>query len=187
MLTRARIALLALALVGAATAQTTNDNAKVASAEARFLQSAAHDGMAEVELGRLGQQRGMHDEVKQFAARMVADHGKANDELKALAAAKGVSLPTAIDRKHQRLAEKLNGLSGPDFDREYMQHMLADHRKTVKSFARFARNGKDADVKSFAANTLSTLQSHLRAAQATRDIVMTGKRTGNRETGSTKP
>src|SRR5436309_1341649 len=89
----------------------------VSGADARFLQKAAADGLAEVELGQIGTDKAMRDEVKQFATRMVADHRKANEDLMELAASKGVQLPTEVDAKHRKVLDKLRGLSGPDFDR----------------------------------------------------------------------
>ena len=55
-------------------------------ADAMFIRTAAMDGMAEVEHGRLAGQNATNDETKQFAQRMVDDHGKVGDELKGLAA-----------------------------------------------------------------------------------------------------
>jgi hypothetical protein len=71
-----------------------------------FIRTAAMDGMAEVEHGRLAAQNAAHDEVKQFAQRMVDDHSKAGDELKGLASQKNVTLPTALDPAHSRSRAK---------------------------------------------------------------------------------
>lgn len=154
--------------------------------DTKFMQKAASDGLAEVQLGQLAKERGMSDEVKSFANRMVADHGKANEELKSLAAAKGVTLPTDTDKKHKRKMEKLSKLSGPDFDRAYMKDMVKDHKEDVSAFRKEAKKSKDADVQKFAQSTLPTLEEHLAMAQKTRDVVQGSKRTGDRETGSTK-
>jgi uncharacterized protein (DUF305 family) len=105
--------------------------------------------------------------VKQFAQRMVTDHGKANDELKSIASGKGVTLPTALDKQHQSHSEKLQRLKGPEFDREYMKHMVDDHKKAVADFEKASKSAKDNDVKSFASKTLPTLQEHLKMAQST--------------------
>ena len=68
--------------------------------------------MAEVEHGRLPGQNAMHDEVKQFVQRMVADHSKAGDELKGLASGKNVSFPTELDAKHKAMQDKLSKING---------------------------------------------------------------------------
>jgi putative membrane protein len=178
------VGLAVLGLSGAAVAQKNAD--ALPHGDAKFLQKAAADGLAEVELGRLAQQKAVHEEVKQFAGRMVEDHGKANQELTRVASTNSVTIPTALDKKHQKDLEKLSKQVGPDFDREYMKHMLKDHRKDVKEFREHAKSRKPNDATRFAAATLPTLEDHLRAAMATNDIVQGSKRTGNRETGSTK-
>jgi putative membrane protein len=183
-----RIALTAAALaLGFAVGAAAAADGKLARSDARFLQKAATDGLAEVELGRLAQQKAMRDEVKQFATRMVEDHGKANEELKAVAATNGVALPAAPDKAHEKLMRKLEKLTGGDFDRAYMKAMVKDHRKDIDEFREHARSKRDDDARAFAAKTLPVLQGHLDAALATNDIVQAPKRTGKRETGSSKP
>ena len=151
-----------------------------------FLRKAGEHGLAEVELGRLAEERALHAEVKAFGARMVADHGKANEELMGLAAAKGVPLPIEPDRRHRRDRAKLQKLSGPEFDRAYMKAMVADHRKEVKDFERIAKDAHDPEVREFASRQLPVLRAHLQAAQATYDLSQGSNRSGDRATGSTK-
>jgi putative membrane protein len=156
----------------AAGATSMNGGAKALSgADRSFVEKAAIGGMAEVELGNLAQQKATSDQVKQFGARMVQDHTKANDELKQVASAKGMQLPTTLDKKHKSDMDKLQKKTGADFDKAYMSHMLDDHKHDVADFKKEATSGKDADVKGFAAKTLPTLQEHLQLAQTTNDAV----------------
>jgi putative membrane protein len=142
-----------------------------------FVMKAARGGMAEVDLGKLAVEKAGSDEVKKFGQRMVDDHSKANDELKTLAQNKHITLPTAIDPHEMELHDRLAKLSGPSFDRAYMQAMVADHRKDLNEFRMEAKMGKDADVKGWAAKTLPTLEEHLKLALNTNRAVGTsGKR-----------
>jgi putative membrane protein len=150
---------------------SASTKASASSADQAFVRKAAMGGLAEVELGRLAQQKASSDEVKQFASRMVQDHSKSNDELKQVASAKGIEVPSALDMKHKNDYDRLNKLSGAEFDRAYMSHMVDDHRKDVADFKKEADSGKDADIKSFAAKTLPTLQEHMQLAQKTNDAV----------------
>jgi len=145
-----------------------------------FWTDAAMDGMTEVALGNLALQRAQSDSVKQFAQQMVTDHTAANTELTQLAAGKNVTLPTALDAKHQAMVDKLSKLSGADFDREYMKMMVNDHEKAVKMFQDQSQKGTDADAKAFAAKTLPTLQSHLQLARTVSATVSGGKSGGNK-------
>ena len=157
--------------------------AKLAGADKTFVEKAAVGGMAEVQLGNLAQQKAASDQVKQFAARMVTDHTKANDELKQIASTKGVQLPSSLDKKHQSDMDRLQKMSGADFDKAYMSHMVDDHKQDVAEFKKEASSGHDSDVKSFASKTLPTLEEHLKMAQSTNDAVKKG---GSAKTTSLK-
>src|SRR5262249_17471675 len=85
----------------------------------QFVTEAASGGMEEVELGKIGTEKASSDQVKQFGQRMVDDHGKANDELKALAQSKNITVPSAPSAKDQATIDKLSKLSGEPFDRAY--------------------------------------------------------------------
>ena len=141
------------------------------SEDIEFVLDAAKGGMAEVELGRLAAERAKNDEVRKFAQRMVDDHTKAGDELQAIAASKGITLPTEMEAKDKALMNRLQKLNGAAFDRAYMQAMVSDHVKDVNEFRKEANKGRDSKVKSFASSTLPTLEEHLQHARAARTAV----------------
>lgn len=159
--------------MGQALAQsgTSSTMKSLDEADRKFIDTAAQGGMAEVAMGQLAQQRGSSAQVKAFGERMVTDHGKANDELKRVAGAKGVQLPAVLSAAHQQHANTLAQLSGAEFDRTYMKHMVDDHKKDVSDFDKASKSAKDPGVKDFAARTLPTLQSHLQLAKTTYDAV----------------
>jgi putative membrane protein len=163
------VALLALGFAAGAVAKSS-----LSHGERNFIEEAAKGGMAEVELGQFAQEHASNPQVKQFAAKMVQDHSKANEELRSLAQAKGVTMPSAPKHTENHEMGKLAKLQGDAFDREYMDHMVKDHVKDVKEFQKQADKAKDADVKNFAANTLPTLQEHLKMAQEA-DAAVSGK------------
>jgi putative membrane protein len=144
---------------------------KLSHGDREFIEEAAKGGMAEVELGQLAQQHASSEQVRQFGARMVQDHGKANEELRQLAQEKGVTLPSGPSHMDNHEMSKLSKLTGADFDREYMKNMVKDHQKDVKEFQKQASGAKDPDVKSFAAKTLPTLQQHLQMAETANQSV----------------
>ena len=132
----------------------------------KFMKQAADGGMAEVELGQLAVEKAASPEVKKFGQRMVDDHGKANEQLKSIAGRKGVTLPFQPSAKNQAMKDNLSKLAGEQFDNAYMAEMLKDHQKDVAEFRRASESAKDPDVKNFAAQTLPTLQDHLKQAQS---------------------
>jgi putative membrane protein len=141
------------------------------SADQKFAQNAAAGGLAEVQLGQLAADKATNDKVKQFGQRMVTDHTKANNELKALAAKKSITLPDSPKPKDKATFEKLSKMSGPAFDKAYMQDMVKDHQKDVAEFQKEASNGSDPDLKAWAATTLPVLQEHLKLAKDTLSAV----------------
>jgi putative membrane protein len=133
----------------------------------KFATNAAQGGLAEVELGRLATQRAGDPSVREFGARMVADHSRANTELKSIASQKGIQLPADLDSEAKFEVDKLSKMSGSEFDKEYMSAMVKDHQADVKDFDTQSKDGNDAEIKAFAGKTLPTLQQHLTMAQQT--------------------
>ena len=147
------------------TNRNTSSAAALSSDDRSFMTEAATGGMAEVELGRLAAEKGQSADVKKFGQRMVDDHSKANDELKQLAAKKGITLPTDLTSEQKSEKDKLSKLSGAAFDKEFMSVMVSDHDKVVKAFQDEAKDAKDADLKAFVTKTLPTLEDHQRMAK----------------------
>src|SRR3954452_16077776 len=137
---------------------------KLSEKDKSFAQEAAMGGMAEVELGNLAQQNAQSDDVKQFGARMVHDHTAANQQLMPILQAKDIQAPTQLDATHRRTMDKLSKMRGAEFDRAYMHEMVEDHDKDVKKFRQQAQHGSDADLKTFAQNTLPVLEQHQKMA-----------------------
>lgn len=156
---------------GTLTATTTGSTggtvANISDADKEFVAKAGMGGLAEVQMGTLAAQSATNADVKAFGQMMVTDHSKANEELQQLATAKGLALPTELAGEHKAALDHLNSLTGTEFDKAYMEHMVADHDKDVTEFQNASQTATDADVKAFAAKTLPVLQQHQQAARAT--------------------
>ena len=130
-----------------------------------FYVKAAKIGLAEVETGKLAQQKGSSEAVRSFGAKMVEDHTAANEKLMAVAASKQVKLPKEMDFKHKITTKSLSAKSGADFDKAYIKGQIADHKATIALFEREISSGKDADAKAFATASLPVVKSHLAMLQ----------------------
>jgi putative membrane protein len=130
-----------------------------------FARIATIGGMAEVELGRIAEQKGGSDAVKDFGHRMVQDHGKANDQLAGLAKQADIPLPGELDQEHKSMRDQLQAMSGSDFDRTYLHGQIVEHQKTVQLLEWEINSGQDAGIKRFASETLPTVLQHLQMAQ----------------------
>jgi len=133
----------------------------------KFLTEAARGGMMEVRLGEIAKQKGTSQSVRDLAQRMITDHSKANDELRQLAASKGAVIPSEMSHHENATIERFDKLSGREFDKDYAEHMVKDHKKDLKEFEDASRDVTDPDLKAFAQKTLSTLREHLRMATET--------------------
>ena len=146
---------------------TSNANyANTITQEESFWTIAADAGLAEVEMGKIAGQKAQNAEVKKFAQMMVADHAKANNELKSIAAKQKVTLPTEIGSRHRSTLDELNRLNGADFDREYVQAMVDAHEADVQLFEDQSEDEADQQAKAFAAKALPVLRKHLEAIKA---------------------
>ena len=159
-----------------ATATAKGGDTKTASsqldqADRKFIENAALDGMKEVEAGKVMSGRATDPDVKAFADRMVKDHSDANKKLMDIAQTKGVTPPTELRKADRRGIDNMAKTAPDRLDKAYMREMVNDHRKDVRAFRKEAKNGKDADVKRFAADTLPVLEQHLKLATDTDDKV----------------
>jgi putative membrane protein len=129
-----------------------------------FVKKAAESNTTEVEFGKLAQQKGSTEAVKEFGKRMVEDHSKANQNIAPIAAKLSVDVPSELPHAGKKTLDKLAKLSGADFDRAYVKLMLNDHRDDVNSFTEEVQQGQIPAVKDFANKTLPTLQEHKKMA-----------------------
>jgi putative membrane protein len=162
--------LAALAASAAPPSDSAKSTAKTKStatmmSDTDFAKAAAEGGFAEVRFGELAEDKASNKTVKELAQRMVTDHTKADDSLKTAASKDDVSIPSQLNAKDQATYVRLSQLSGTAFDRDYARDMVRDHETDIAIFRHEANDGKDASIKSFAAQTLPTLEDHLKLAR----------------------
>jgi putative membrane protein len=128
--------------------------------ERQFVKKAAAGGLAEVKLSELAQDRASDTKVKDFAAQMVTDHTQANNELKPIAEANKVPVPTKLQGESEVAYKRLEKLSGSKFDAAYITVMVSDHDKTVSAFEDASAKVKNPNLKGFVDKTLPVLRQH---------------------------
>lgn len=157
-------------LTGPAGAQSLGEKTGVNSAlgvtpkTADFVHEAASSDMFEIESSKLAAQKG-NEGVKQFANQMVNDHTKTSSELKSKAQQANVSVPSEMSSSQQRMLDKLRGVSGDDFSKQYADDQVGAHKDAVSLFERYGKGGDNPELKAWAADTLPALQHHLEMAQ----------------------
>jgi putative membrane protein len=126
----------------------------------KFLANAAQSDQDEIALSQLADQKATNPAVKAFAEKMVTEHTKMSASMKPFADSWGLTAPTGPDPDHQKELDKLNGLSGADFDKEYMSDMVSDHAKALSAFTTEAKDTKDVKFRAAVLKGKTAVAAH---------------------------
>ena len=142
---------------------TTNGKAAIAADKetSGFLVKATDGGIMEVDLGNIARVKGQNARVKAFGEMMITDHSAANNQIKQLAAARNVEIPSRVSNEKADMIGKINKKELKDFDKAYIDMMVDDHKEDIKEFEEAAGKVTDTEVKQFINNTLPVLRRHL--------------------------
>lgn len=130
-----------------------------------FVDDASAKGVAEVEAGKLAEEKGSAADVKSFADMMVKDHTAANAKLKSIADAKNLKVSDSAELVDKAKTMILELRSAKSFDQAYANNQVKAHEATIALFEKEASEGRDAEIKAFAKETLPTLKAHLEHAK----------------------
>lgn len=175
-----------IAVVAAAPAWAQNTAAaeqSLSQQDRNFIQEAGAGSLAEAELGQLAEQKAVTPAVREFGRWMYTDHGlTANNWLAAILREEHEKLQPTLTAQQNELKQKLQGLSGSEFDHQYIEHMVQDHEKTIPLFEREAKEGRNPMIKSFAEGLTPVLQQHLAEAKELAGAGGVAARAGANET-----
>jgi putative membrane protein len=136
------------------------------SQDRMFLKQAGDGNLAEMKLGQLAMQKATSPAIKEFGRWMMTDHGFANVRLAAIGKRIGVAnFQPKLTMQDQQMQQKLQGLSGEQFDRQYTQMMVRDHKETIPKFRKEEQDGQNRLLKTYAHNLLPVLHQHLAEAE----------------------
>lgn len=135
------------------------DNAK--EKDSQFLVMAAEINLEEIQLGKLAQNKSMMPEVKQLGKMMEESHTVALKKLETLAAQKQITIPTSLTDDGKDVYDKLMSKNGKDFDKAYCDGMVKGHKEAISKFEKESTDADDTDIRSWAAETIPVLRSHL--------------------------
>ncbi|WP_397453663.1 DUF4142 domain-containing protein [Pseudomonas sp. NA-150] len=131
-----------------------------------FVEDASAKGVAEVEAGKLAQEKDSSADVKAFADMMVKDHTQANIKLKSIAASKKLKVSDSAQLMDKAKSMILELRNSKPFDKAYANNQVKAHEATIDLFEKEVANGKDTDLTAFATATLPKLKEHLAHAKA---------------------
>lgn len=147
---------------------SVQSGSKVSKDDELLMMQLAQTNIAEINAGKLAEQKSSSEQVKSFAKKMVDDHTKALDDLKQIAMSKGVTLPSEPNRQQQAMENKLSALSGEKFDKQYVEQSGSRaHKDTHRLLQRVSSRARDADLKAYASKIMPTVESHQQLAKET--------------------
>ncbi|KQQ53584.1 hypothetical protein ASF84_17355 [Pseudomonas sp. Leaf127] len=130
-----------------------------------FVDEASAKGIAEIEAGKLAQQKSQSADIKTFAQMMITDHTAANEKLKGIATTKKLEVSSDAELMDKAKALILD-IRDESFDKSYANNQVKAHEQTIELFNEQIKDGKDAEIKAFAEATLPKLEAHLKEAKA---------------------
>ena len=131
-----------------------------------FISKGMEGDQAEIQMGQLAEQKSQSNDVKQLAQKLVADHTQMDEKwFKPLAKQMDVSEPKGPSKKDKKMAEKMQALSGADFDAQWLTMMAKDHKKDLKEFQDEANSAQDPSIKQVAQQGASVISQHLQLIQ----------------------
>lgn len=152
---------------------------KASKADQHFLTEAMQGDMAEVQMGKLAQQKGQSEDVKQFGQMLEQDHSQHLQQAEQQAQQLGVTAPQGPNAKQKATYERMNKLSAAQFDKQFARHAVQDHKKDIAAYQKEAKS--KGPLAQFAEATVPTLQKHLQAAQSIESKgAMTGSKAGTK-------
>jgi putative membrane protein len=131
----------------------------------KFLDMAAQTDMLEAHLGQMAADQAANPAVKEYAQMLVTDHTADYQQLTALAAKAGLTVPTALDSAHNKMIAPFEKLKGAAFDAQYIHTMIAGHTEAIGVYTKESGDAQNADVKAYAGATLPALNKHLDSAK----------------------
>ena len=138
-----------------------------AMSDQQFVDFAAQTDMVEANLGQLAESTASAQPVKDYGQMLATDHTQDFHQLYGVAQQASLKMPDAIDAEHNKaMIDPFQKLKGAAFDRHYVQEMIAGHTKAVAVYKKESTDAQNPALKSYAEQTLPTLQKHLDGAKA---------------------
>ncbi len=135
-----------------------------------FITKATIANEFEIESSKLALEKSQNKDIKHFAQQMVDDHTKTGDELKSVLQSSNIASPKEeLDSSHQKIMDNLQNATTDDFNHQYIAVQTDAHKEAVKLFTDYSQHGDNMTIKTFAAQTLPTLQEHLTHVQQLKD------------------
>ena len=150
--------------LSASAALAETQGTKASRADEMFIKEAMEGDLAEVNMGKLAQEKAQSEGVKDFGKMLEQDHGEHSQKVQSKAQELGVTPPQEPNTTQKTMYDRLSKLSGAKFDNQFVKAMVTDHKKDIAKYEKEAKS--KSPLADFAKETLPTLQHHLQTAEA---------------------
>jgi putative membrane protein len=146
-------------------AKNYNDKTLTDDGGLAFIKGGLEGGLTEIRASQIAKANSTNPRIISFADMMITDHTQAGAELRKIEAAKMVDAHDTINMEHKQMIVSLKSKTGADFDKAYINMMIADHEKAVGLFTDATNNTSNL-IQDFSRKTLPKIQMHLDSARA---------------------
>lgn len=132
------------------------------SGDKKFLETGSQGNLAEVEIAKLALKKSSNPSVRSFAERMIKDHEMLAKKMQPFMTQAGVQPSTKLNMEHQHLYNKLNGLNGAEFDKQYVEAMSKDHHEDLEDYQKEASSTQMSSLKVAVQGGQKVIEEHTR-------------------------
>lgn len=135
-----------------------------------YVSSALMGDIYEIEAANIALERSQNEAVRALAQAIRTEHAAERKTLEGLAAAETPSLvlPGVLDQRRQGLIDNLRKATPSDFDRVYVDQLIAAHEEAVTLNQSFADHADTPGLVKNALTVLPQVEGHLEQARSLR-------------------
>jgi len=158
------IVVLSALLLVVSSATSLRAQEKTADADAKFLTNVVPSIAASVQIIEYEVKNTSDDKVKEFAERVLTQHKGSVKTASEHAKRLKVSVDADGTKDSKEMIDKLSKLKGSDLDVAFLEWLSHIHHDTTV-FDDEVKNGSDAELKTYAQNSISAGNEHLNEAR----------------------
>jgi putative membrane protein len=128
----------------------------------------------EIALGKMAEEKASMSEVRAYADQLVQDRTNVDQTVVAMAQKSGAHLENGAaahragrheTRPREAAGTELKSVTGPDFDRLFLQQTSSDHESLIRKLQQEREDASDDDLEALIDKTIPILEQHRELAQ----------------------
>ena len=128
--------------------------------DAQFVVNAAYNHLTTISLCDLAIMRATHNDVRELANSIHAQHSKANRELEEIASQKGITMPTLQDKENMEY-KNLESKTGTEFDKAFYDKIVGLQKDAIDMYQEANTDLADSQLRDYASHQLPTIRVQL--------------------------